>query len=87
MVPVAQAIIHEDTVMVEFLDTSVAKIAVICIFGSQIFTVNTNVVQVKILTHELRKQLCKVFMFRNIAWVWEHSQQVEDNCGQEKYKE
>ena len=33
MVPVAQAVIYEDAMVVKFLNTSIAKVAVVRIFG------------------------------------------------------
>ena len=49
MVTVPEAIVYEDTVMVEFLDTFVAEVAVVCLFWPEGFTGNANVVQVVVV--------------------------------------
>lgn len=47
MVPVTQAIVHKNTMMVKFLNTTVAKITMVCILRSQVLAVNANVVKME----------------------------------------
>ena len=49
MIPIPQAIIHKIAVMVELLNTPVAKVAVAGILRPQVFTVHAYVVEVKFL--------------------------------------
>ena len=51
MVPKAQTVVHKSAMMVETLHTLVAVIAMERVFGPQIFTVDTYVVQVELLVY------------------------------------
>jgi len=46
MVAVAEAVVDEIAVVVEFLDTTVTEITVIGIFRSEVFAVDANIVEV-----------------------------------------
>jgi len=47
MVAVAETVIYEIAVVVKFLNTTVAKVAVVSILRSEAFAVDANVVEVK----------------------------------------
>lgn len=70
MVPVAQAVIYEDAMMVKFLNTSIAKVAVVRIFGSQCFTRHAYIVKVIVLGNKLFEKTQKVGLPGHIAWVY-----------------
>lgn len=55
VVTVAHTVVYEHTVVVEFLDTSVTKITVLCIFRSQGLTRYAYVIQMIILADKLCK--------------------------------
>jgi hypothetical protein len=44
VVSVAEAIVHEDAVVIKFLNASVAEVTVVSIFRSQVLTVDANVI-------------------------------------------
>jgi hypothetical protein len=78
MVFVTEAIIHKNTVVIKLLNTSVAKVAMLSVLGTQVFTVHTNIV--KMITFGLYplQNLLKVGLFVNISWIHE-SKYVENN--------
>jgi len=47
MVAVAETVIYEIAVVVKFLNTTMAKVAVVSILRSEAFAVDANVVEVK----------------------------------------
>jgi hypothetical protein len=53
VVAVAQTIVHKYAVVVKFLDTPVAEVAVICIFRSQCFAGHAHVVKMIVFCNEL----------------------------------
>ena len=44
MIPIPEAIVDENAVMIEFLHTLTAKVAVVRVLRSEIFTVDANVI-------------------------------------------
>ena len=50
MVTVAKAVIHEDAVVIELLDTAITKITVVSVLRSQCLTWDANIVQVVIFS-------------------------------------
>ena len=88
MVTVAKAIIHEYAVMVELLDASVAKVAVVRILRSQVLTVDAHVVKVVLGIDQLLQKLREIFGLLNVAWIQEYRQKVENNgSGEENASE
>ena len=85
MVSIPEAIIHEDAMVIEFLYTSVAKVAVVSLFGSQSFAGNTNVVQMIVLFNQAVNKLIEILLFLHIARV-DHHQRIEQNSAYEKYR-
>lgn len=56
MVSVAEAVVDEHAVVVEFLYTTVAEVAVVSVFRSKVFAVDANVVQMVAFTHKSHKK-------------------------------
>jgi hypothetical protein len=57
---IAEAIVHKDTVVIKFLNASIAEITVVSIFRSQVLTVNTDVIKVVLFLDQLVKQLLEI---------------------------
>jgi hypothetical protein len=79
VVSVAEAVIDEHAVMVEFLYTPVAEVAVIGVFRSEVFAVDANVVQVVAFAHKSHKEFQEILLFRHIPRVAQ-CQDVEERC-------
>jgi len=79
VVSVAEAVIDEHAVMVEFLYTPVAEVTVISIFRSKVFAVDANVVQVVALAHKSHKEFQEILLFRHIPRVTQ-CQDIEKSC-------
>ena len=56
MVSVAETVVDEHAVVVEFLYTTVAEVAVVSVFRSKVFAVDANVVQMVAFTHKSHKK-------------------------------
>ena len=56
MVSVAEAVVDEHAVVVEFLYTTVAEVAVVSVFRSKVFAVDANVVQMVAFIHKSHKK-------------------------------
>lgn len=84
MVFIAEAIVHKDTVVIKFLNASIAEITVVSIFRSQVLTVNTDVIKVVLFLDQLVKQLLEIIWGFNVAWIHKHSQQVKYHGCKEK---
>lgn len=53
MVAIAKAVVDKDTVVIEFLHTPIAEVAMVCIFGSQVFAVDAHIIQVVLLLNQV----------------------------------
>jgi len=75
---VTEAIIHKNTVVIKLLNTSIAKVTMLGVLGTEVFTVHTNIV--KVITFGLYplQNLLKVGLFVNISRIHE-SKYVENN--------
>lgn len=69
--------------VVEFLDTSIAKVAVVCIFGPECFAGDANIVKMVIFGDKLFKQSQEIGLFGYIARVYK-CQNIEENSREEK---
>ena len=69
MVAVAEAVIDEHAVVVEFLYTTVAEVAVICILRSKVFAVDANIVEVVAFAYKPYKKFQEILLFWNIPRV------------------
>jgi hypothetical protein len=65
--------------MVRFIHTSVAKIAVLRRLRLQIFTVNAHKIQVDFFLQKSLNQAKKILLLRNIARI-DQSQHIEKSC-------
>jgi hypothetical protein len=52
MVSVAETVVHEDAVMIEFLHTSIAEVTMVCILRPKSFTRHTDIVQMIIFSNQ-----------------------------------
>jgi len=79
MVAVAEAVVDEIAMMVEFLDTTVTEIAVVSILRSEVFAVDTNIVEVIAFVHDPYEKFQEILLFWHITWVHQ-CQKVKNNC-------
>ena len=70
MVPVAQAVIYEDAMVVKFLNTSIAKVAVVRIFGPQCFARHAYIIKMVVFGNKLFEKTQEVGLPGHIAWVY-----------------
>jgi len=66
---VSETVVYENAMMVELLDTSVTKVAMLSIFWAQVFTVHANVVEMVAFSLNLLKNLLEIRLFLNIPWI------------------
>ena len=69
MVFVAKTVVYKNTVMIEFLDASVAKVTVFCVFWSEIFTMYTYVVEMITLSYKSLEDFLEIWLFIYVAWI------------------
>ena len=84
MIFVAEEVVHEDAVMVELLNTLIAKVTVVRILGSQVLTVDTDVIEVILFLDQLLQKLLKISRGFDIARVSKDSQHIKDYRSCEK---
>ncbi len=78
MVAVPETVVNKNAMVVEFLHTAVAEVAVVCFFRPERFTRYAHIVQVEILGHQFVQQLLEVLLRLYIPWVYQ-SKSIEDN--------
>ena len=83
VIAVAETIIYEHTVVVKFLNTSVAKVAVVCVFRPQGFAGYAHVVKVVVFRNQLFEKTQEIGLPGHIARV-NQSQNVEEHRSKEK---
>lgn len=69
MVFVAKTVVYKNTVMIEFLDASVAEVTVFCVFWSEIFTMYTYVVEMITLSYKSLEDFLEIWLFIYVAWI------------------
>ena len=85
MVLVAQTVVHKGAVVVESLHTLVAVVAVHCVLGAQILTVDADVVQVQLLVHKSLHQSQEISLHGHISRVFQR-QTVKEDGDDEEYR-
>ena len=83
MISVSKTVIHEYTMVVKFLDASIAKVAVVCILGPKCFAGHAHIVEVVVFCDELFKQPQEIGLSGHIARVYK-SQNIEKHSREEK---
>lgn len=73
MVAVAEAVIDEHAVVVEFLYTTVAEVAVVCILWPQVLAIDTNIVQMEFLFFQFLKQFNEILICWHVTWIEKYS--------------
>jgi len=84
MVSIAETVIDEDAVMVKFLDTFIAKIAVFWLLRSQSLARHTDIVEVIVFFNQFEQELLKVRLCLHIARI-DHSQAIEHHRHAEEH--
>jgi hypothetical protein len=83
VVAVAETVIYEHTVVVKFLNTSVAEVAVVCVFGPQGFAGYAHIVKVVVFRNKLFEETQEIGLPGHVARV-NQSQNVEQHRSKEK---
>lgn len=53
VVAIAKAVVDKNTVVIKFLHTPIAEVAMVCIFGSQVFAVDAYIIQVVLFLNQV----------------------------------
>jgi hypothetical protein len=69
----AKTVVYKYAMMIEFLNTSVAEVTVVCILRSQVLAINTNIIQMKFLFFQFLKQLNEILIGWHVTWIEKYS--------------
>jgi len=79
MVFVAQTIIHKHAMMVKLLNTTVAKIAMVSVFRSKVFTMNAYIIKMVTFRHNFLQYILEIWLFFYITRICQ-SKCVKYSC-------